>query len=107
MTPFLIWSCPSRVPVLFAVLVRGPFLVPRVRILFLVLFCSNLAPFIVRSYSVFIFSVCVLVLFTVLICGPFLVFRVYILFLVLFCSNLALFIVYFYSVLILSVCVLV
>ena len=49
--PFLIWSCPSRVPVLFAVLVRGPFLVPRVCILFLVPFCSNLAPFMVRSYS--------------------------------------------------------
>ena len=52
MAPFLIWSCPGRIPVLFAVLVHGPFLVPRVRILFLVPFCSNLAPFMVRSYSV-------------------------------------------------------
>ena len=58
---FLIQLCPGRVLILFVVLVRGPFLVPRVCILFLVPFCSNLALFMVCSYSVFIFSVRVLV----------------------------------------------
>ena len=52
MAPFLIWLCPGRVLVLFAVLIYSPFLVPRVCILFLVPFCSNLALFIVHSYSV-------------------------------------------------------
>ena len=53
--------CPGHVLVLFTVLVCGLFLVLRVCILFLVLFCSNLAPFMVHFYSVLILSVHVLV----------------------------------------------
>ena len=63
--PFLIQLCPGRVLILFAVLVYSLFLVPRVCILFLVPFCSNLALFMVCSYSILILGV--LVLFLVLV----------------------------------------
>ena len=53
MAPFLIWSYPSYILVLFAVLIYSLFLVLKVYILFLVPFCSNLAPFIVCFYSIF------------------------------------------------------